>query len=149
MLYCQDFKPYKMEPFLLSLTPASKMLITSYFSNVLILLFNCFRFSPTSADWADRKIVTMLMFTQIAKFLTVISLIPKISSIFIPLPHAVSAECAVKSLRSNSLVFCWLLLLIIRFVADQIKKQKKLETVALTLNSYLNTVALILNSIDR
>ena len=32
----QNFKPYKIEPFVASVTPVSKMLITSYFSNVLI-----------------------------------------------------------------------------------------------------------------
>ena len=36
MLYYIDFKPYKIEPFVSSLTPVTKMLITSYFSNVLI-----------------------------------------------------------------------------------------------------------------
>ena len=36
MLYYIDFKPYKIESFVSSLTPVTKMLITSYFSNVLI-----------------------------------------------------------------------------------------------------------------
>ena len=46
-------------------------------------MFSCFRFSPTSADWTDRKIVTMLMFTQMAKpkRIPVLNLVPKMSSI--------------------------------------------------------------------
>ena len=67
LLYCEDFKPCKIKPFVLSLRPASKILIKSYFSNVLISLFSSFRFS---AGWTDRKIVMMLMFKQMAKFKT-------------------------------------------------------------------------------
>ena len=38
ILYYKNFKPYKIEPFLSSLTLVSKMLITSYFS--MSKLFN-------------------------------------------------------------------------------------------------------------